>query len=193
MQSLIKLDQNVFNWLNSFVGINPVLDLLVKFFAVYLIYFVPFVFLFFWFWHKTEKVQKFLLELFFVSVVSWQVIARAIGMIIDRPRPSTFLGTKEIFFHPPTYSFPSDHALFLACLTAYLYFSGYKKVANIALVATILVSLARVIAGLHWPGDVLAGWILGIILAFVFFKFNKYIIKYIVNPLYFIAKKIRLA
>ena len=193
MQSLINLDQNIFNYLNFFVGANPVLDFVIKFFAVYLIYFVPLFFLFFWFWKKKEETQKFLLELCFVSVISWQVIARVIGMLINRPRPSTFLGTKEIFFHPPTYSFPSDHALFLACLTAYLYFSGYKKMGNIALLATILISVSRIIAGLHWPGDVLAGWILGVILAYIFYIFRKYIQKYIANPLYNIAKKLKLA
>jgi undecaprenyl-diphosphatase len=63
---------------------------------------------------------------------------------------------------------------------------------NIALGVTILVSISRVVAGLHWPGDILAGWILGILLALMFFEFRKYIIKYIVSPLYYLAKLIRL-
>lgn len=193
MQSLINLDQNVFSWFNSWVGINLTLDFIIKFFAVYLIYLVPILFIFFWFYHKSEIRQKFLLELFFISVICWQVIARAIGMLIDRSRPDTFAGAKEIFFHPPSYSFPSDHATFLAVITVYLYLSGYKKMGNITLVVTLLISVSRIIAGLHWPGDILAGWILGIALAYIFYSIRKYIDKYFTNLLYNLAKKLNLA
>lgn len=192
MSSIIEFDKQIFSWFNSLAGTSQVLDFILKIISVYTIYLVPILFLAFWFIYRNEKTQKFLLEICITSIISWQVIASVIGALINRPRPSTFLGTKEIFFHPPTYSFPSDHALFLAFLTSYLYLSGYRKMGNIALGVTILVSISRVVAGLHWPGDILAGWILGILLALMFFEFKKYIIKYIVNPLYYLAKLIRL-
>lgn len=192
MQNLITLDQNIFFKLNSLIGTSLLLDEIIKIIAVYLVYIIPLLFIFFWFFQKNEKTQKFLLELFITSVVSWQVIARVLGMIINRPRPSTFLGTKEVIFHPPTYSFPSDHALFLAYLTAYLYFSGYKKMGNIALIITILVSISRIFAGFHWPADVLAGWIIGALLAYLFYLIRKPIEKYIINPLWNFAKLIKL-
>jgi len=193
MQGLINLDQKVFYWFNSFLERNDIFDFIVKVIAVYAIYLIPILFILFWFLQRREKTQKFLLELFFVLVVSWQVIARAIGMIINRPRPDMFTGAKEILFHPPTYSFPSDHALFLACVTVYLYLSGYKKIANYSLIAMITIPIARVIIGFHFPGDILAGWIMGGALAYIFFLFKKPIEKYIVNPLYRVAKKMRLA
>lgn len=192
MQSLINLDQNIFGILNSFLGKSEVADLVWKILAVYTIYLVPVLFIFFWFWNKNETVQKFLLELFFGSVVSWQIIARILGEWINRPRPSTFLGAKEVLFHPPTYSFPSDHALFLAFLTTYLYFSGYKKMGNVGLIFTIFISIARIIGGFHFPADILAGWILGFILAFLFYKVKKYIQKYFAESFYRLAKLIKL-
>jgi len=192
MQNLITIDRNIFLKLNSFIGKNQIIDEIVKITAVYIVYIIPILFIFFWFYKKNEKTQKFLLELFITSVISWQVIARFLGMIINRPRPSTFLGTKEVIFHPPTYSFPSDHALFLAYITAYLYFSGYKKMGNISLVVTILVSISRIFAGFHWPADVLAGWIIGAFLAYLFYLIRKPIEKYIINPLWNLAKLIKL-
>ena len=192
MQNLINLDQKVFDWFNSFIYKNNAVDFLIKIFAVYFIYLIPLTFIIFWFLYRNEKTQKFLLELFFVLIVSWQVVARIIGMIINRPRPSTFEGAKEILFHPPTYAFPSDHALFLAALTTYLYLAGYKKIGNIALILTILISVSRIIAGFHWPGDVLAGWILGTILAFIFYKIRKPIEKNIISPIYKLTKMLHI-
>src|SRR3990167_2383686 len=193
MQNLIDIDQSVFSWFNSLVGVSPILDWKLKFFAVYLIYLVPVLLLFFWFYptsprlrgarEKNEKTQLFLLNLLITSVISWQVIARIIGEWINRPRPDTFLGTKELLFHTPTYAFPSDHALFLAFITTFLFLGGYKKMGWIALIATIIISLSRVIIGFHWPLDVLVGWIIGIILAYLFYQLRNLIEKYLSKPL----------
>ena len=159
MQSLINIDQQVFSWFNSLVGLNQVLDWVIKVVSVYAVYTVPFIMLFFWFYKKTEERQNFLMNLFISVMISWQIIAKYLGEWINRSRPDTFAGTKEVLFHPPSYSFPSDHALFFAFITAYLYLGGYKKMGNIALAVSISVSLFRVIGGFHWPGDILAGWI----------------------------------
>jgi len=199
MQNIISLDEKVFYFFNSIVGENSFLDFIVKILAVYVVYLVPIIFLICWFYPTSprlrgasEKTQKFLIEMLAASVISWQVIARVVGVLINRPRPEAFAGTKELLFHPPTYAFPSDHALFLMFLTTYLYLYGYKKWGNIALFLTIVVSISRVIAGFHWPGDVLAGWVIGGMLAYLFYSIRKYIEKYIVNPLYWLAKKVKL-
>ena len=193
MQNLINLDEKIFSWFNSMIEKSPIFDSIIKFSSVYLIYFVPVALLFFWFWKKNEKNQLFLLNLTITSVISWQVIARIIGMIINRPRPENFAGTKELLFHPPTYSFPSDHALFLAFIAAFLFINGYKKIGWMALTITLIISISRIIIGFHWPGDILVGWILGIALAYFFYQIRKPMEEYIVKPLISIARKIGLA
>jgi undecaprenyl-diphosphatase len=61
--------------------------------------------------------------------------------------------------HIPDASFPSDHAsVSVAFLTA-LYLTGYKKVFWAFMPWVILMNLCRVIAGVHWPFDILAGTI----------------------------------
>lgn len=220
MDNLINLDQHIFSWFNSSVGLNQIFDWLIKIIAVYAVYAVPVVMLFFWFKpslsllnsHQTKHIHLrgasgqtriFLINLFVGVIISWQIIAKYLGEWINRPRPETFAGAKEVFFHPPTYAFPSDHALFFAFITTYLYLwglsaeasakAGYIKMANIALVATILISLARITGGLHWPGDVLAGWILGTLLAYVFYLIRKPMEKYISKPIVGVLKRIKLA
>lgn len=191
--NLTQLDQNVFSWLNSLAQRNIIIDDVVKVLAVYAVYTVPVVMLFFLWWRSNEKRQKFLINLFGSSfLISLMIIAPLIGKWINRPRPFDLPGTHELVFHLPSYSFPSDHALFFAFVTTYLFLFGYKKWGWIALTTTILVSISRVIAGLHWPGDILAGWILGIIFALLFYSIRKPLEKYIINPVYDFLKIIHI-
>lgn len=193
MQNLINLDQNVFYWLNSLIGHSSIFDSFIKVIAVYSVYLVPLLILFFWFYKKDIETKVFLLTLFITSIISWEGIAKIIGKLIHRARPFDLPGAKEVLFHRPDYSFPSDHALFLMFLTTYLYLSGYKKWGNIALIATIIVSISRVIGGFHWPSDILGGWIIGAILAYLFWLIRKPIEKYISVPLVKLAKILKLA
>lgn len=57
-------------------------------------------------------------------------------------------------------SFPSDHAVACSYVAAFLYFVD-RRWATVALIAALLVGVARVAALLHWPWDVAAGWAVG--------------------------------
>lgn len=192
---LRSVDHNIFYWLNNnLVGSYNWLDLIWKFLAVYLIYLVPIGLLVAWFFWRSEKSHKTMLAAFLSGAVSWQIVSAIIGSIHFRLRPfANLAGAKEIVFHVPTYSFPSDHAAFLAALTCYFYLAGYKKVGNLMLAITILISFARVVTGLHWPFDIIAGWIVGILVALIFWFFRKPIEKWILNPILWVLRKIKLA
>lgn len=191
--NLIQLDQNIFSWFNSLAQRNIIIDDIVKVIAVYTVCLVPIIMFFFFWWRSNEGRQKFLINLFGSSfLISLMIIAPLIGKLINRPRPFDFVGTKELVFHLPSYSFPSDHSLFFAFATTYLFLFGYKKWAWITLAVTILVSIARIIAGLHWPGDIIAGWIMGVILAYLFYFIRKPLEKYIINPVYGFLKKTKI-
>lgn len=195
MINLISLDQHVFDWFNSWIGQSPIFDSIIKFIAIYTVYLVPILMLYFFYFYfrKDEKGRKFMLGIFITSVFSWQIFAGVIGRLINRARPFDVAGAQEVVFHLPSYSFPSDHALFLMFLSVYLYLFGYKKMSLAAIIVTIIVSITRVIGGLHWPGDVLAGWILGALLAYIFYLIRKPVEKYVSAPLLWLAKKIKLA
>jgi undecaprenyl-diphosphatase len=68
-----------------------------------------------------------------------------------------------------THSFPSGHALMsaavylmLATLAGHLAAHPLRRhLIVIAVVLTLLVGLSRVYLGVHWPSDVLAGWLIG--------------------------------
>jgi len=70
-------------------------------------------------------------------------------------------------------SFPSGHATLFAALATALYIY-HKKIGILFWIFTILISLARVISGVHFPIDILVGWILGTVTVIIV---NKIIIR----------------
>jgi undecaprenyl-diphosphatase len=64
------------------------------------------------------------------------------------------------------YSFPSGHTLHAVAFTAMLS-SYYPSLGPVLVGFTVLVSLSRVVLGLHYPSDVVAGAVIGVMLASV--------------------------
>ena len=76
------------------------------------------------------------------------------------------------------YSFPSMHSASVPAM----YFSLAKEAKKkwlwlLAMVLTILVGVSRVVAGMHYPTDVLAGWILGFAVMGIFTLLGRYVKK----------------
>jgi undecaprenyl-diphosphatase len=95
------------------------------------------------------------------------ILNNLIKMGFDRPRPQIFTwGT-----HALTSSFPSGHAMSAAAvyftvayLAARLQRRMSAKVLTVfcAVVVVLLISLSRLYLGVHYPSDVLAGFVLGL-------------------------------
>jgi undecaprenyl-diphosphatase len=86
--------------------------------------------------------------------------------LFARPRPSIVPHLREVF----TMSFPSGHALTSAVvfltLGALLMRVADRRIVKfycmaVAIFATLLVGTTRVYLGVHYPTDVLAGWMIG--------------------------------
>lgn len=183
----MALDQKILFWLNSQIKTWGFWN---KLGAEYLIYLVPITLL--WLWFYDLKAKKVALRAVTAIILAWPVLALTIGHFINRDRPFDLGGIRELVFHRPTYSFPSDHAAALFALTASLWFSGYKKLSLLFLVISIVVSIFRVGTGLHWPSDILGGAVLGIIAAWLVDLLDKplnIVYEFIIK----IARKLRLA
>lgn len=86
----------------------------------------------------------------------------AISVVYLRPRP--FVSHPELqYFHLgiDSQSFPSGHAMVAFAIALSLYLSGFRKLGGWLLVFSLLISLGRVFAGVHYPTDVLGGVIIG--------------------------------
>jgi len=46
-------------------------------------------------------------------------------------------------------------------------FAYHKKLGAIYILGALAIGVARVVAGVHWPGDILAGWFLGAVIGWL--------------------------
>jgi undecaprenyl-diphosphatase len=89
-------------------------------------------------------------------------VAAVVGRAVDRPRP--FVSDPQIhafLAHAPDPGFPSDHATAAFAIAAVLLVRLGRWTWPI-LVAAAALAVSRVLVGVHYPNDVLAGALLGI-------------------------------
>ena len=171
LQNINKWDMDVLLSLNGYLARHN--TILSKVFAEYLIYGLPIFLIVFWFTSVAAK--KVVLRILFCVVLAWPIISGIVGKLLPRDRPFESGGVQELIFHRPTYSFPSDHAAALFAVTFSLFFSGYKKMGYIFLVLSVIVVFFRVGTGIHWPTDIIAGAVIGLIAAWCVKMLDKYL------------------
>lgn len=103
----------------------------------------------------------FFLTIFFTALFGF------IGAhVYSHARPFIVTGIPPLFPHAADNGFPSDHTLLTAAIAAGLWKIS-KPLSVAAWAVALLVGIARVLAGVHWPIDIagsivfalLAGWI----------------------------------
>jgi len=103
----------------------------------------------------------------FMTAVTGEVLSYAMKSVFARPRPAVVPHLREAF----SSSFPSGHAmqsaiiyLTLGAVLMRITESRLTKIycCTVAMLLTFLVGVSRVWLGVHYPTDVLAGWIVGL-------------------------------
>lgn len=102
----------------------------------------------------------------FLAIGGGQMLSSLLKLGFDRPRPDLVPHGMEVY----TASFPSGHATMTAVtyltLAALLARAESRRRIKIfllllAVLITLLVGISRLHLGVHWPSDVLGGWIIG--------------------------------
>ena len=153
----MNYDLSVFNFFHGLAGQSKWLDWLVIFLGEYFPYLVAAGFLV-WLYFEEDwrtRIQKLAFAVL-VIVLARGILAEVIRFIYFRARPFAALDFMPLFNHEAVASFPSGHAtLFFAGAFSVFYFS--KRWGIWGLVAASFISVARVVAGVHWPLDIFAG------------------------------------
>lgn len=178
----------IFNFLHSFAGRSDFFDKVIIFIAEpfgYILIFVAYLFLLFYTENKSDGGLKNILKKFreiiilSCSVLSAYIFSIIIKNIVNNPRPFLIIhDVNELFIYGGYDSFPSGHATFFSALAAAI-FVYHRKTGFLFAFFALIISLSRVIAGIHFPIDILAGFILGGSLStLIYYGINKFIKKY---------------
>jgi len=167
----MNIDIFIFNLIHSLAGRWWLLNWLGIFFAQYLPYLMVIFIIFLLLLEKNWRQQIYFFALAGLSVIlSRGIITEIIRFFYYRPRPflalqfQSLLGNSDI-----NGSFPSGHAAaYFALALAIFYFD--KKWGWRFLIAAAIMGIARIFVGVHWPSDILAGAIIGLVSAFVIKK-----------------------
>ena len=88
-------------------------------------------------------------------------VNQPLGHLAAEPRPYAALHHVLLLVPSTTdFSFPSDHAVMAGAVAAGLWWVD-RRLGAVALVLALLMAFARVYVGAHYPGDVVAGLLVG--------------------------------
>jgi undecaprenyl-diphosphatase len=110
--------------------------------------------------------KPYALPLVFLADLLAQTLSYAGKVITDRPRPGARFPDPPTLVHlPHTASFPSGHAASSFACAATLARFAPRRVAVALYVLAALIAFSRVYVGVHYPLDVIAGAVLGLLIA----------------------------
>lgn len=154
----------IFYFFYSFAHQSKFLDGLIIFCAVYLPYIVTIsALIFIILYHKSLKE----VVLVFLSGVSAWVVSSLLKILIHTGRPFAVISSVHNIFPESGYAFPSGHATFFASI-AFAIFFKHKVVGSLFLIFAFIIGIARIASGVHFPIDILVGYLLGFLVAFLF-------------------------
>ncbi len=164
------MEKTIFELIYGLTFVSETLDLILVFFAKqmpYLVVLLPFLFF------KSRLAIPFLGLL--AGGIARFGLVDLIRSLFFRERPFIIEGIVPLFDHAPTASFPSGHAAFFFALSAVIFLYD-RKIGYLFFSISFFMVLARVASGVHWPLDILAGAVLGVLIGwFVWVMAQKWI------------------
>ncbi len=173
---MININNIVFNFFYGFAHQSTIVDKLIIFCAAYFPYIVMLGALIFLLVHhevlpsrnpiqEFKKKWKEILFVFITSGLAW-IVAKSLKFIIHTDRPFVALPDVHALFTETGYAFPSGHATFFMALAVALFFN-HKKIGCLFMGFAVVIGIARIMGGVHFPFDILGGLALGALVAFL--------------------------
>ncbi|MDD2646423.1 MAG: phosphatase PAP2 family protein [Patescibacteria group bacterium] len=155
----MTLDYYIFNFLNGLAGHSLWLDGLIIFFADFLIAFLPMIAVLSYFLvPRARKVRygRALLSLI-LSLALAELVYLLIGLFYHRHRPFlVYRISDQLINITSSQSFPSNHTI-LGFVFSLNFWRVNRILGIIFVISALIIGLARVVGGVHYPSDVLGG------------------------------------
>lgn len=107
------------------------------------------------------------------SIVALVLAKWGISPVIGHPRPFMESAVNQLVPHVPDPSFPSKHASFVFALAAASFFIA-RRFGYWMLLLAVLTGVSRVYVGVHYPGDIVGGFILGSLVSVILIVTRQY-------------------
>lgn len=162
------MNENIFLFLHNFANRAPVLDGIILFFAQWLPYLVVIAAVIFLWAHTDKSAKEKWREIIFVfvtGVLAW-VSSVLLKIVFAVNRPELVSENVLPLLIKNDYALPSGHATFFFAIATAI-FLRHKRYGGWFLLLALVISLARVVAGVHFPADVLYGCFLGVTIAYL--------------------------
>ncbi|ERI09277.1 undecaprenyl-diphosphatase [Aneurinibacillus aneurinilyticus] len=160
--TLLNFDYNLFQFINHLAAVYPSLNAVMRFFAQQGEYVFYAGIIFYWFTRKEQNRWMVIQSLTAACVALG--ISGLLGDFLYRDRPFVAHHVIQLIPHATNASFPSDHATGAFVIAASIWFCR-KREGWAWLALALGVAFSRVWVGVHYPGDVLAGILLGVFTA----------------------------
>lgn len=169
------MDDRLFKWVNHLADRTPWLHGIATTYATYGVgLFAALLLLAWWDARHTDDPAVA------VAAVTWAGAAALVGALavqligapINRARPTAVIhGTHLLLERTTDFSFPSDHGTATAAVAFGLLVAGsrlrHRWYGPVAIVLALLMGIDRMYVGAHYPSDVIAGFVLGALIATV--------------------------
>lgn len=155
------MNQTLFNFFYGFAHQNSALDILINFAAEWYPYIILITLFVYLFKHR-DNPKKGVGDLFAVgaTAVFAYVTAYILKDVVHTLRPFDALTWVKPLVSESGSAFPSGHATFFMALAAALWFY-HKRLSIFFGVSAIIIGIARIMAGIHWPVDIAGGLVIG--------------------------------
>jgi len=164
------IDWELFQLANSLAGRSLILDTIVRllmndYALTTALVLVPFAL---WFSGHTsadrERHQRAVLSTVAALVLA-NLTVKALNLVYWRWRPFTYHDVTLLFYHPSDSSFPSNAATVGFCIATSIWLFD-RKAGLVLYVLAALFGLSRIVGGVHYPGDILGGILIGSLWAY---------------------------
>ncbi len=172
IENILTWNQSTSIFLNTFTE-NSIMRIILPYFSDVTIFIIPIFLISYWIYaiiRWESKIKEALLMIFYADILAGS-ITMLIQQFIYVERPLAFLQGRGMYIlsHIPDNSFPSDHATIGTAFLVGLFLFGYKKSFYYLLPLFILMFLARIIWGIHYPFDILWGIVVGTVAGYIIF------------------------
>lgn len=97
------------------------------------------------------------------ALASSHALVQIIKRRVNRPRPRLPVGLESLVRAPDRFSFPSGHSAASLSVALPLALALGTAVGLLIAGVAVVIGVSRCYLGVHYPGDVLAGWLLALL------------------------------